>query len=1114
MKRTPYCHYPQLFCSLILFVSSLWALTMANNACGACLPPPAGLVSWWPGEANANDIAGTNNGTFINGAAYDAGEVGIAFSFSGAGNTVMIPASASLDVGKGGGFTVEAWIKTSDTVAGPIIEWAPNGGVNGTFGVHFWVNESAVGALYANLFDTAGQSHFLQSAGGVVTNNVFQHVALTYDRTSGSGRLYANGVLVTETPLGDFTPVTNPDVYLGYRPNFVPFGPFSFAGDIDEVSIYSRALTTAEIQSIYAVGSAGKCTTPVAPAIYLQPTNQTVIAGQTVNLIVVANGTLPLSYEWNFNGGTIEGATSSLLTLTNIQQGQAGSYTVLVTNSIGSVTSSPAILTVNPPPPPPPCAPAPGGVVSWWPGNGDASDIAGPNNGIFTGPAFDNGEVGEGFSFNAGTNSVRIPASPSLDVGKGGGLTVEAWIKTTDNSTARPIVEWAPHGNFGVHFWAFAGGVLYANLFGTDGVSHTLQSPAGLVTSNTFQHVALTYDKASGVGRLFINGTIVTESKLGALTPVTSSDLYIGYRPSFLPAGPISFAGVIDEVTLYSRALATNELQAIYSAGPSGKCVQAFPVGIVSQPADQVVTVGQTATFYVGAVGTQPLSYQWTTNGVPLPGATNSILVLSNAQMSQAGTYSVLVTNSVNSVTSSNAVLTVNFPPANVLVQNSTPDASGNVVVPVLLVANGNENGLGFSINANPALLSYVGVSLGSGASGAALLINSNQIASGFLGVALSLQAGASFLAGTQEVVDISFAAAALTNATVAQLTFGDQPTKRELSDPQANPLAASFIGGTVSISAADFEGDVSPRPNGDKQLTITDWVLVGRYAARLDYPTNASEYQRADCAPRSTLGDGAITVADWVQAGRYAAGLDPATRAGGPTNDLGPTVVNLTTLTKRSPKGLSRQVRVADINMVQAQSGTVSVYLDAQGDENALGFSVTFDPTVLAYLTATLGADAPGATLEVNTNHAATGRVAFVLALPVGSSFTAGTKQILKLNLGSVPSAAGLYPVALTDQPVVRQVVDPTATPLVTTYINGSVTVTPPPSLTATLLQQNISLSWPLWATNFTLQEADGTLLPSLTWSNVPTVLTITNNSAVVTLPISGTTRFYRLHK
>jgi hypothetical protein len=103
---------------------------------------------------------------------------------------------------------------------------------------------------------------------------------------------------------------------------------------------------------------------------------------------------------------------------------------------------------------------------------------------------------------------------------------------------------------------------------------------------------------------------------------------------------------------------------------------------------------------------------------------------------------------------------------------------------------------------------------------------------------------------------------------------------------------------------------------------------------------------------------------------------------------------------------------------------------------------------------------------------------------------------------------------VTLTDQPVPRQVVDASAIPLLTTYLNGGVTVNPPPSLTAIRALQNISLSWPLWATNFALQEAEGALLPSLTWSNVPTAFAITNNSAVVSLPISGTTKFYRLQR
>src|SRR5262249_32600908 len=157
----------------------------------------------------------------------------------------------------------------------------------------------------------------------------------------------------------------------------------------------------------------------------------------------------------------------------NVQLSDAGAYFVQITNSVGATNSTAATLTVNPPPA---CATPPSGLVSWWPGNGDATDIGGPNNGTFSGQLFDGGDVGQAFSFNAGTNNMRIPASPSIDLGKDSGFTIEAWIKTSDTSTGRPVVEWAPNGNYGVHLWvhAFGAGVLYADVFDTAGQSHIL----------------------------------------------------------------------------------------------------------------------------------------------------------------------------------------------------------------------------------------------------------------------------------------------------------------------------------------------------------------------------------------------------------------------------------------------------------------------------------------------------------------------------------------------------------------------------------------------------------------------------------------------------------------
>jgi hypothetical protein len=169
--------------------------------------------------------------------------------------------------------------------------------------------------------------------------------------------------------------------------------------------------------------------------------------------------------------------------------------------------------------------------------------------------------------------------------------------------------------------------------------------------------VALTYDKASGVAVIYLNGAAVTNKNLGSFIPQTSYNLYFGKRAS----GPFSgsyFNGLMDELSLYNRALSSDEISAIYIAGSAGKCFT-VPPSITTQPTNQTVTVGGTATFSVTASGAPPLSYQWNFNGTNLSGATNQTLTLTNVRPSQAGNYAVLVTNVSGSILSSNAMLTV-----------------------------------------------------------------------------------------------------------------------------------------------------------------------------------------------------------------------------------------------------------------------------------------------------------------------------------------------------------------------------------------------------------------------------------------------------------------------
>jgi hypothetical protein len=87
--------------------------------------------------------------------------------------------------------------------------------------------------------------------------------------------------------------------------------------------------------------------TPLAPVIATQPQSVTVTTGQSATFTVAASGQPAPTYQWNFNGGTISGATSSTLTLSNTQFANGGSYTVTVKNIVGTVTSNAATLTVT-----------------------------------------------------------------------------------------------------------------------------------------------------------------------------------------------------------------------------------------------------------------------------------------------------------------------------------------------------------------------------------------------------------------------------------------------------------------------------------------------------------------------------------------------------------------------------------------------------------------------------------------------------------------------------------------------------------------------------------------------------------------------------------------------
>lgn len=686
--------------------NAVLTVTGGGGGTNSCTPPPSGIVSWWPGEGNGNDVVGNNNAILENGVTFAGGKVGQSFQLLNASNGWMhVPASPSLDVGVGAGFTVEGWINvTSVDGFHPIFEW--HGATRYDAGVQLWLNSNPweSGALFGSVVETNHTTHNLLSADGIVQPNVFQHVALTYDKASGLAKVYLNGTVVAQTAAGNIVPLTGADLYFGHRPLDVP-GDWTYGttlgGSLDEFAVYNRALASNEIAAIYNAGSNGKCgvtNSGGAPAIGLvlpnysisnqvfnpagtlnQPLREQMVYGASqfpsnpivitelrwrpdVNVggplsVVVSNLQVKLSTTvatpdhlsttFNQNKGTNEtvvfSGVASISTAFNTLSNGTKAFDISLTlqtpflfdpskgnllvdvlnlngctpprtpqfnivNSTGLNDAVSRVFSVDPNATNAEtadtggdvlqiiytnapaggggtnsCTPPPSGIISWWPGEGSGTDAVGSNNVILeSGVTFAAGKVGQSFQLlNSSNGWMHLPASSSLDVGAGDGLTVEGWINVSSVDGFHPIVEWhgATRYDAGVQLWInsnpWQSGALFASIVETNHNTHNLLSADGIVQPNVFQHVALTYDKASGLAKVYLNGAVVAQSNVGNVMPLTAADLYFGHRPLDVPGDwtyGTTLGGSLDEFAVYSRALGSNEIAAIYNAGSNGKC--------------------------------------------------------------------------------------------------------------------------------------------------------------------------------------------------------------------------------------------------------------------------------------------------------------------------------------------------------------------------------------------------------------------------------------------------------------------------------------------------------------------------------------------------------------
>jgi outer membrane protein OmpA-like peptidoglycan-associated protein len=224
----------------VLVFSMLVALMPLRSASADA---PLGLVSQWSGEGNANDSVDGNHGTLMNGATFAPGKVGQAFSFDGVNDYVSIPDSPSL---RPTNLTIEGWFQFS-AVGGIRVLVAKTAGTGTNESYVIWHSD---GNLQAAIGDAGGISQLAVPFSPQIGR--WYHIAYTFDDPTNTHALYIDG-----TGTSGYT-----DKTIGYDSHPVTLGAeyenqsltFWFAGRIDEIKIYNRALSATEAGPAKAVG--------------------------------------------------------------------------------------------------------------------------------------------------------------------------------------------------------------------------------------------------------------------------------------------------------------------------------------------------------------------------------------------------------------------------------------------------------------------------------------------------------------------------------------------------------------------------------------------------------------------------------------------------------------------------------------------------------------------------------------------------------------------------------------------------------------------------------------------------------------------------------------------
>ena len=658
------------------------------------------LLAYFPvdgdtGTTLSNTKDAAHNGGLELGATFD-GQTNTSFgarslSFNANGD-VQIPNNAAYEFPSGSG-TIEALVYLSEATPGAPVIFTEMYDIGYSDGGYYTLGATADGNNLTYLNNTP-TSFSWPIPGGLIGK--LSHVALVFDNGTNV-TAYWNGQNLGTKVQTSFGAAAGAPAWIG--------GPGTsatanqLAGNVDELAIYSTALSQSDIQVHYSKFLYGTNTS--APSIVSQPASKTLLAGASPVLSVSAQGTLPLTYQWTSNNVVIPGATSQTLALVNVSA--TATYALSIQNPYGTTTTQPIVLTVAAPPSGYATTAMADHPTAFWrlsdTSGTTAVDSAGFNDATYSGgftlgaPAF-HGETGTGASFDGSSGRAIAPLTSVLN--PAGPFSIEFWAEnprvwtgTAGAGFMVPVGSMDRPGRSGGYEFYLDGNALgYEFHTASGGGYDQIVGDDGIPAPGTWSHVVGVYDGTNiyeyvdGVlGNAPTSGLTGSTADPG-FTPNTVKGLYIGSREDNVRF----WQGTIADVAFYNYALSGIQISNHYSVSFQHAIVVTQPMGVTN-------VEGSTISLSTVISGL-PNTYQWFKDGSALSssenfdatahypnGVNSATLTIAETLPSDSGLYYAVCSNPVGGATTANAkvliVADTNPPVVTSVTALGTPNSSG-----------------------------------------------------------------------------------------------------------------------------------------------------------------------------------------------------------------------------------------------------------------------------------------------------------------------------------------------------------------------------------------------------------------------------------------------------